>query len=151
MPRPHPHPAPRRRRADSGLTGGFTLVELMVAMAVVAILAAVAYPSYSAQMAKGRRADAKQALLELAQKMERFYSERGTYAGATLGSSGIYPNSSRAGHYTLAIGTQTAEGFSISAQPTGVQAGDVCGTLLYDQLGTASLGTDATASLAQCW
>ena len=76
-----------KRRAAAG----FTLVEMMIVVAMVAILASVAYPSYLGQVAKGRRADGKQALVELAQKMERFYSERGTYVGATLGAGGLYP------------------------------------------------------------
>ena len=70
---------------------GFTLIELMVVLAVAAILSAVALPSYQGQVAKGRRADGKQALVELAHKLERFYTERGTFAGATLGGSGLYP------------------------------------------------------------
>ncbi len=129
---------------------GFTLVELMIAVAVVALLGALAYPSYAAQIGKGRRADGKQALIELAQRLERFYTERGTYAGATLGSSGIYPDQSTAGYYTLSITSQTADGFTISAAPRGRQAGDACGSYRYNQLGEQTVaGTALTAS--SCW
>ena len=128
---------------------GFTLVEMLVVVAMVAILGAVAYPSYVSQVTKGRRADAKQALVELAQKLERFYTERGTYAGATLGSTGVYASTSPAGYYTLAITSQTADGFTITAAPQGSQASDSCGTLGYNQIGDRSVGTGAT--VAQCW
>jgi type IV pilus assembly protein PilE len=130
---------------------GFTLIELMIVVAVLGIVAAVAYPSYMSQLAKGRRADAKQAMLELAQKMERYYTERGTYAGATLGAAGIYPDSSRDGNYTLAIAAQTAAAFSVTATPKGKQAGDACGTYRYNQLGEKSLGADASLGVDRCW
>ena len=64
---------------------GFTLIEMMVVVVVIGLVAAVAYPSYSAQIAKGRRADAKQSLIELAQKLERFYTQRCPGKGAALG------------------------------------------------------------------
>lgn len=136
-------------RCDRTPRRGLTLIELMIVLAVGAILVAVAYPSYTAQLAKGRRADAKQGLVELAQVLERWYSERGTYAGATLGSGGIYPSSSRGGYYTLRIVSATADAYAITAAPTGVQASDGCGTFGYNQVGTASVS--GTTPLAQCW
>lgn len=130
---------------------GFTLIELMIVLAVAALLSAVAYPSYVAQVAKGRRTDGKQALVELAQKLERFYSERGTYAGATLGSSGVYPSVSTGGYYALSITTQTVDGFAIAATPQGVQADDACAALGYNQLGEQTVSSAATLPAAKCW
>ena len=130
---------------------GFTLIELMIVLAVAALLSTIAYPSYVAQVAKGRRSDGKQALVELAQKLERFYSERGTYAGAALGSSGIYPAVSSGGYYALTITTQTVDGFAIAATPQGVQAGDGCAALGYSQLGEQTVSTSATLPAAKCW
>lgn len=140
-----------RRRRQLAITrrSGFTLVEMLVVVAMVAVLSAVAYPSYLTQVSKGRRADAKQALVELAQKMERFYTERGTYAGATLGSTGVYASTSPGGYYSLTITSQTADGFTITAAPKGSQASDSCGTLGYNQIGDRSVGSGAT--VAQCW
>ena len=131
----------------AGRRHGFTLVEMLVVVAMVAILGAVAYPSYVAQVSKGRRVDAKQALMELAQKLERYYTERGTYVGATLGSTGVYLSTSAGGYYSLAITSQTADGFTITAAPRGSQASDSCGTLGYNQIGDRSAG----ATVAQCW
>ena len=136
---------PRRRSA------GFTLIELMIAVAVVGILTAIAYPSYKQQIAKGRRAEAKTAMLALAQKMERFYTERATYAGAALGSGGIYPASTDNGYYSLSITAQSATGFTIKATPAGAQAGDRCGSYLYNEAGTKSLGSDTSDTVANCW
>ena len=130
---------------------GFTLIELLVVLAVAAILAAVAFPSYQSQVAKGRRADAKQALVELAQKLERFYTERGTYAGAALGAGGLYPALSSGGHYTLAITSQTVDAFTLTATPRGVQGGDACGALGYNHQGDRSVGAGASLPVAQCW
>lgn len=129
---------------------GFTLIEMMVVLVVIGLVAAVAYPSYSTQVAKSRRADAKQSLIELAQKLERFYTERSTYAGATLGSTGIYPSSSVGGYYTLAIATQTAAGFTLTATPTGKQTGDACGTFGYNQVGDKVV-TGGSLTTTSCW
>ena len=138
-----PARAPRRRR-------GFTLIELMVVLVIIVLLSAVAYPSYSSQITKSRRSDAKQALVELAQKLERYYSERSTYAGATLGAGGIYSATSPAGYYALSIVTQTASGFTISAAPAGTQTGDACGSFGYDQAGNKSV-SGGSLSVSSCW
>lgn len=137
-------PAARRR--------GFTLIEVCIVLVVVALLSAIAYPSYHGHVARSRRADAKQSLLDLAQRLERFYTERGTYAGATLGGgSGLYPTTSQAGHYTLAIGSQSADGFTITATPTGSQTGDACAAFGYNHLGEQTVSSAATLSAGKCW
>jgi type IV pilus assembly protein PilE len=130
---------------------GFTLVELMITVAVIGLLSAIAYPSYQQQVAKGRRTDAKQSLLELSQKLERYYTERGTYANATLGAGGIYPNVSSGGYYSLAITAQSADGFTVRATPVGNQVGDACDSFQYNQLGEQSVGANATMSAVKCW
>lgn len=130
---------------------GFTLIEVMIALAVVGLLSALAYPSYQQQVAKGRRTDAKQSLLELSQRMERFYTERGTYVGAVLGSTGLYPNVSSGGYYSLSISTQTLDGFTVRATPRGSQVGDACASFLYNQLGDQTVSNDATMTAVKCW
>ncbi len=71
---------------------GFTLIELMIAVAILSILAALAYPQYVEYVAKGRRAECRSALLVATQKMEKFYSNNNQYP-ATLAAAGISPNS----------------------------------------------------------
>ncbi len=130
---------------------GFTLIELMIAVVVIGLLSAVAYPSYQQQVAKGRRTDAKQSLLELSQRMERYYTERGTYVGAALGASGLYPAVTSGGFYDLSITAQTLDGFTVRASPRGSQVGDVCASFLYNQIGDQTVSTDASLSAVKCW
>lgn len=129
---------------------GFTLIEMMVTVAIMGILVAVGYPSYLEHLAKGRRADGRAALVELAQRMERYYTERSTYATATLGNSGIYPSTSPQGFYTLSITAKSATAFSIQATPTGSQLHDACGSLGYNQSGDKST-SGGTLPTSACW
>jgi type IV pilus assembly protein PilE len=129
---------------------GFTLVEVMIAVAVIGILTAVALPSYRQHVANSRRADARAAILSLAQLMERWYTERGTYVGATVGASGIYPSASPQGYYTMSISAQDATTFTISAAPAGAQTGDACGSYTYTQAGTRGV-SGGSRTVAQCW
>ncbi len=130
---------------------GFTLVELLISVAVLGLLVALAYPSYLSHIAKGRRADGKAALLDVAQRMERFYTERSSYVGASLGATGIHPTSSVQGYYSLAITAQTAAAFTLTATPSGAQASDACGTYSYNHQGSKSVGGAATLSASTCW
>ena len=137
-------------RLRSGRVRGFTLIELMITVAVIGILAGVAYPSYLSQVMKSRRSDAKTALTAAAQAMERWYTERSTYAGATLGAAGIYPSASTNGYYALTITAQTAAGFTLRATSAGVQANDACGSFTYDQTGTKGV-VGGTLAANACW
>ncbi len=133
---------------------GFTLTELLITVAVIGILAAIALPSYQESVRKSRRGDAKTALSNAAQALERYYTERNTYVGATLGDSGtaIFPDHapSDGAHgdadYTLAITNQTATSYTLEAAPVGVMAGDPCGTFTLDHL-----GQKGSADTSRCW
>lgn len=130
-------------------TTGFTLIELMITVAIVGILAAIAYPSYQNQVLKTRRATAKGCLLELAQFMERFYTPTMSYAGATLPTTAC--RTDLASFYTFGYnGAVTATTYSIQAAPQGAQAGDtLCGTLGINQVGTRT--ESGTGTVADCW
>lgn len=132
---------------------GMTLIELMIVVAILGVIIAIGYPSYQEQVRKSRRAEGMGALLELADRMERFYADRGTYAGASLTGAGrIYPNTSDGGYYTLSIVSQNAVSYSVSAAPTsrGKQNQDKCDTFTLDSLGNKGL-TGNDIPLAQCW
>lgn len=122
--------------------GGFTLVELMIVVAVVAILAAIALPSYQEHVRKSRRVDTQTAMLELAQFMERHYTTNNSYAGAAL-PSGV--TGRVADFYTITLSAQSAQAYTLQAAPTGKQSADTCGTLTLAHTGAR---TPATAG---CW
>ena len=128
---------------------GFTLIEVMIVLAIAAILAVIAFSSYSTQMQKSRRAEAKAALLAAAGQLERYYTERNTYATATLGSGGVYPDHTENSYYTLTLTGLTATGYTLSAVPAAIQAADKCGTLTYTAQGTK--GVTGTVSVSDCW
>lgn len=133
---------------------GFSLIEVMIVVAIIGILAAIAYPSYQDQVRRGNRADAKAALLETAQFMERFYTQNNRYNLDLNGAAPTLPytKSPRDGSSTFYLirfnGNATATTFSIEAAPQGSQTQDTCGTLRIDQSGqkttTAGVATD-------CW
>jgi len=125
---------------------GFTLIELMIVVAVVAILAAVAIPSYAEHVRKSRRAQAKADLVEVAQLMERYHTVQNTYVGYTLPSN----QSPRDGtaQYTVSLGNQTASTFTLTATPGTNQSKDKCGTMTLDQAGRK---TPDHATVDGCW
>lgn len=73
--------------ANAGCAGGFTLIELMIAVAVAAILATIAYPSYQEAVRRGKRAEGRAALMQLMQQQERFYSQRNSYIAFSAAST----------------------------------------------------------------
>ncbi len=117
---------------------GFSLLELMIAVAVMAILTLIAYPSYNSYMASAKRAEAKAALLEAAQYMERQFTADGNYDGGNLASAGLatLPRDGGAAYYNLALNASGAR-YTLTAIPTGVMNGDPCGLLTLDQGGAA--------------
>ena len=158
---------------------GFTLIELMIAVAVVAILAAIAYPSYQDSIVKSRRADAKSALLELSVIMERLYTATGCYnsgidkvCGGTSTDDGnptarttppllpfdVAPKSafnsavaaaSVKANYDLAV-TATASAFTITATPRSNAPDTGCTSLTLTNAGVKGVGSSATKTANYC-
>ncbi len=128
---------------------GFTLIELMIVVAIIGILAGVAYPSYTGYVKKANRADAIDSLLFLAGRMEEFYMNNDTYAGATVNAAAtgtVGSNQTSEGLYTLSIPTATGFAYTITAIP--VIADAECTTFTLNQLGQkGATGTSA----ATCW
>jgi type IV pilus assembly protein PilE len=119
---------------------GFTLIELMVTVAIIAILVAIAYPSYQDSVLKTRRATGQSDLIQVANYMERFFTESGTYVGATIASSGITNDS-----YGLAITVQTATNYTLTATATGPQTADTACTPM------TVTNTNITTPASGCW
>jgi type IV pilus assembly protein PilE len=121
---------------------GFTLTELMIALAIVAIIAAVAIPSYQGNVQKTRRTEATAALLENAQLLERCFSMRATYEDCVI-AEGETTN----GYYTLSS-ELTAATYDLTAAPTegGTQVEDThCAQFTLDERGVRGGTND------DCW
>jgi type IV pilus assembly protein PilE len=141
----------------------FTLIELMITVAIIGILASIAYPSYTDSVQKSRRSDAMGALLGFANAMERRFTETNSYAGAAgttatpadTGAPRIYPTQSPIDggtkYYNLTINPATATTYTLNAAPINAQSNDKCGTLTLKQTGAKGItgGTGVTAT--DCW
>jgi type IV pilus assembly protein PilE len=141
---------------------GFTLVELMIAVAIVAILAAIALPSYREQIAKSRRADAQAVLLQASQFMERWYTEHNRYDFARDGTTAVSlpANLSRAPqdgtkYYEISLDTGAnavaRNAYTLKAVPvTGAaMENDKCGSMTLNNQSTK--GVTGTAGVDTCW
>ena len=127
---------------------GFTLLELMIVVGIVAILAAAAIAGYQYAIVKSRRGAAKGCLTEAAQYMERYYTTNFRYTGATLPAC----SADVAAAYAIGFaGTPDASTFTVQATPQGAQAsGDPsCGTLSIDQTGRRT--ASGSGGVAACW
>jgi len=128
---------------------GFSLIELMIALAVISILASIAYPNYMEYLQRARRAECASVLLGQANAMERRFSTTNSYVGALPGPVQC-PADGGPSSYVLgfAEGYPTALTFVIQAVPAGAQTGDRCGTLSIDNTGLKEASGMTTR---QCW
>lgn len=130
-------------------THGFTLIELMIVVAIVAIIMAIAYPSYQNHVLKTARTNATACMMEHAQFMERFYTSNLTYEAADA-NLGCANDADLANRYQIGIDGLGQATYTITATPHGPQLKDtVCGTLSLNQAGTRSVSGSGTAG--QCW
>lgn len=131
---------------------GFTLIELMIVVAIVAILAAVVYPSYQSAVTKTKRAEARAALMQVMQQQERYYSQNSTYAAfskTTPGGFKIYSGDGAASPYELS-GAACANDtilncVQLTATPIGSFTDAKCGNL-----GISSTGVKSPTTTG-CW
>ena len=129
---------------------GFTLIELMITLVVIAILAAVALPSYRQYIARGHRAEAKAALLQVAQWMERANTANGEYP--TGQPTLVMLQALKPQHYTLSLPTSTASGFTVLATRADMMLGDPCGDLTLTHTGIRGARSYSVGNVArECW
>ena len=138
---------------------GFTLIELLIAVAIVGILARIAYPSYVESVTKSKRADAKAALLELSVFMERYYTTNGCYnvptAGACVTSNAApalpfatTPKSGKA-NYDLTVSAVSPTSYTLTAAPRTTAPDSLCDSLTLTNTGVK--GESGTGTASDCW
>jgi type IV pilus assembly protein PilE len=138
------------------ISGGFTLIELMIAVAIVGILATIAMASYTSQIQKSRRTDARSAVMDLAGREEKLFSTVNAYSGTPsdlgYGAVGaVYPITVGSGYYQVSVTVANPPiSFLVTATAIGSQVGDTkCVTLSVDNFGSqTSTGTETAAT---CW
>jgi type IV pilus assembly protein PilE len=123
---------------------GFTLIELMVVVAVVAILAAIALPSFNEQMRKSRRAEAVAEMGQVQLGLERWRADNASYAiSAGNGQHPLAAGTWTSDHYSFSF-SGDGTGYTLTADGTGAQSGDRCGQL------TATASQEPTWATASC-
>jgi type IV pilus assembly protein PilE len=136
---------------------GFTLIELMIVIAIVAILTAVAYNSYGRYSYRTRRADGREMLMRVAAAEERFFTNFNAYSGsittaAAAGGLGFTTANSENGNYAVAVQlTGGAAGYLLIAAPIGVQAADSCGPLTLSDTGVKLPAGTGPGNNGNCW
>lgn len=112
----------RTKRANKG----FTLIEVMIVVAILGIIASIALPAYQDSVRKAKRADAQGALLSFANAMERYFTTNGSYTGAT--AAGVYvaqvPVDGGTAYYNLSVEVDGGSFYTLTAAATGSMAGD---------------------------
>ncbi|WP_422084417.1 type IV pilin protein [Variovorax sp.] len=149
---------------------GFTLIEMMITVAVIAILSAIAYPNYKEHVAKGKRAQAKASLSQAQQWLERHYSENYSYKKSADGtdvnqaggafksqfSTSPLPGEGAANYNITLTPNDKGTGYTLKAVRTGSMSGDRCGDYVVTHTGRKSVEnytgfSAALAAASACW
>ena len=136
-----------------GRTSGFTLIEVMIALAVVAILGAIALPSYRDYVTRGKITEATSNLADMRVKMEQYFQDNRTYFGAcAAGTAAPLPPAATVKYFAFTCPTLTATTFTVTA--TGSAAGGMTGfvyTVDQDNVQATTGVPSGWATNATCW
>ncbi|GBU15120.1 pilus biosynthesis protein [Polaromonas sp.] len=132
---------------------GFTLIEIMIVVAIIGIISAIALPSYSEYIRRGHRADARASLLQMAQWMERAATANGVYPTATANTAAVAAAlaSVQKNRYAVTMDSSTST-FTVTATPGDGQSNDKCGNYTLTNTGQQGAnGQTVTAIVTECW
>ena len=131
---------------------GITLIELMIAVAIVGILAAIAYPSYRNQVIRSTRTEGKVALEQRAQALEKCFTRYMSYNSVSCAAGQPTADDNTVdGNYRIAIGTPDDDTITLTATPLGGQASDTeCNVLSLDHAGRRDI-IGGTGTAPRCW
>ena len=131
---------------------GFSLIELVVTMGIIALLAAIAYPSYINYTRRGYRTDATRNLMQMAQALERCYTQGFTYIGCAAVPAGTANTPQK--YYKITVATPSASQYTLTAVPNGEpQIGDLpCQTFTLTSAGVqTALDSTGADDTGRCW
>jgi type IV pilus assembly protein PilE len=131
---------------------GFTLIELMITIAIVAIIAAIAIPSYTDYVRKGRRSQAVSELGRLQMTLERWRADNASYGCASpCVGNGTYPVASATlDYYDIAISGASTTGYTLTATPKGAQSSDACANFIITYSNGTPVKSTSTGA-ERCW
>lgn len=128
---------------------GFSMLELMIAIAIVAILAAIAIPSYLSYIKSSRRSDALQTLLSIQLQQEKYRLNNNSYGTLAQVWDGV--TTASGGFYSLAISGVSASTYTITATATGSQIGDTADGVSCNSIVLTNTDGVVTKTPTACW